>query len=61
VVSDIKGRMLVRVFEDGVLREIFGPEREGLTGNRWHGEDHDELRPLPNIIKSNPITDLDRP
>jgi hypothetical protein len=35
--------MSLRVFEDGVLREKFGPEREGITEEwkRWRSEDVD--------------------
>jgi hypothetical protein len=33
MVSDIKvGRQKLRVFENRVLRRIFGPKRDGVTG-----------------------------
>jgi hypothetical protein len=32
MVSDSKGEHKLRVFENGVLRRIFGPKRDGVTG-----------------------------
>jgi hypothetical protein len=36
-----------------VLREVFGPEREGLgwDWNRWHIEDRDELHPSIGVVR----------
>jgi hypothetical protein len=44
----------LRVFENRVLRRIFGPERDGVTG-RWtklHNEELHNLYSLPSIIRS---------
>jgi hypothetical protein len=40
------------VFENRVLRRIFGPKRDGVTGEwrRLHNEQPDGLYSLPNII-----------
>jgi hypothetical protein len=32
VVSDIKGEYRLRMFENRVLRKIFGPKRDEVTG-----------------------------
>jgi hypothetical protein len=50
LVSDIKGGR--RVFENRVLRRIFGPKRDEVT-EKW-GKLHEELRDLyssPSIIR----------
>jgi hypothetical protein len=41
----------VRVFEDRVPREIFGPKRNEVTGmwRKLHNEEHHDLQSLPNI------------
>jgi hypothetical protein len=41
------------VFENRVLRRIFGPKREEVTGEwrRLHNEDLNDLYSLPNIIR----------
>jgi hypothetical protein len=41
------------VFEDRVLRKIFGPMRDEVTGEyrKVHNEERDDLYPLPNIIQ----------
>ena len=43
----------MRVFEDRVLRKIFGPMRDEVTGEyrKVHNEERDDLYPLPNIIQ----------
>ena len=43
----------LRVFENRVLRRIFGPKRDELTGEwrRQHNEKIDALYSLPNIIR----------
>jgi hypothetical protein len=43
----------LRMFENRVLRRIFGPKREELSGGcRWlHDEELHNLYPSPNIIK----------
>jgi hypothetical protein len=43
----------LRVFENGVLRRLFGPKRDEVTGE-WRKLHHEELRDLcssPTIIK----------
>jgi hypothetical protein len=52
VVSVIKGGRL-RVFENRVLRRIFGPKRDEVTG-KWRKLHNEELRNLyasPSIIR----------
>jgi hypothetical protein len=41
------------VFENRVLRRIFGPEREEMTGQwrRLHKEELDDLYSSPNVIR----------
>jgi len=41
------------VFENRVLRRIFGPKRDQLTGEwrRLHGEELNDLSSSPNIIR----------
>jgi hypothetical protein len=44
---------MLRVFENKVLRRIFGPKRDEVTG-RWRKLNNDELRDLyssPSIIR----------
>jgi hypothetical protein len=41
----------LRVFENTVLRRIFGPRRDEVTGEwRLHNEELNDLYPLPNIV-----------
>jgi hypothetical protein len=52
LVSHIKGRVRLRVFENRVLRRIFGPKWDEVTGE-WR-KFHEELHILcssPNIIR----------
>jgi hypothetical protein len=45
----------LRVFENRVLRRIFGPKRDDVTGD-WRKLDNEELHNLyclPNIIRMN--------
>jgi hypothetical protein len=43
----------LRVFENWVLRRIFGPKRDGVTGGwrKLHNEDLHNLYSLPSIIR----------
>jgi len=42
-----------RVFENRVLRRVFGPERDEVTGEwkKLHNEQLSDLYPLPNIVR----------
>jgi hypothetical protein len=43
----------LKVFENRMLRRIFGPKRDGVTGG-WrnlHNEEHHNLYPSPSIIR----------
>jgi hypothetical protein len=43
----------LRVFENRVLRRVFGPKRDEVTG-KWrklHNEDLNDLYSLPNIVR----------
>jgi len=41
------------VFENRVLRRVFGPKREEVTGEwrKLHNEELNDLYPLPNIVQ----------
>jgi hypothetical protein len=43
----------LRVFEKRVLRKIFGPKRDEVTGEwrKLHNEELNDLYPLPNIVR----------
>jgi hypothetical protein len=43
----------LRVFENRVLRGIFGPKRDGVTGEwrRLHSEELNDLYSSPNVIR----------
>jgi hypothetical protein len=43
----------LRVLENKVLRRIFGPKRDGVTGGwrKLHNEEVHNLYSLPNIIR----------
>ena len=43
----------LRVFENRVLRKVFGPKRDDVTG-KWrklHNEELNDLYSLPNIVR----------
>jgi hypothetical protein len=42
----------LRVFENGVLRSVFGPKRDGVTGERrkLHNEELNDLYCSPNVV-----------
>jgi hypothetical protein len=43
----------LRVFENRVLRRVFGPKRDGVTGEwrKLHNEELNDLYSLPNIVQ----------
>jgi len=43
----------LRVFENRVLRKVFGPKRDEVTGEwrKLHNEELNDLYPLPNIVR----------
>ena len=43
----------LRVFENGVLRRIFGPKRDGVTGEwrKLHNEELNDLYCSQNIVR----------
>jgi hypothetical protein len=51
LVADITGGKELRVFENMVLRRIFGPRMDGVTGDwrRLHNEELNDLYSSPNI------------
>ena len=43
----------LRVFENRVLRRVFGPKRDDVTGEwrKLHNEELNDLYSLPNIVR----------
>jgi hypothetical protein len=43
----------LKVFENTVLRRVFGPKRDELTGEwrKLHDEELNDLYSLPNIVR----------
>ena len=43
----------LRVFENRVMRRVFGPKRDEVTGEwrKLHKEDLNDLYSLPNIVR----------
>ena len=44
---------MLRVFENRVLRRVFGPKRDEVTGEwrKLHNEELSDLYSLPNIVR----------
>jgi hypothetical protein len=42
LVSDIKGKLILRLFKNRVLRRIFGPKRDEIIGG-WRKLHNEEL------------------
>jgi hypothetical protein len=53
LVSNIKGGTQLRVFENRMLRRIFGPRSDEVTGDwrKLHNEELHNLYSSPNIIR----------
>jgi hypothetical protein len=49
----LREEQILRVFENRVLRRIFGPKRDEATGEwrRLHNKELDDLYSSPNIIR----------
>ena len=49
----LKEERRLRVFENRVLRRVFGPKRDEVTGERreLHNEELTDLHSLPNIVR----------
>jgi len=53
LVAYIEGGTRLRVFENRVLRRIFGPKRDEVTGEwrKLHNEELNDLCSSPNIVR----------
>ena len=53
MVADIREEHRLRVFEKRVLRRIFGPKRDGVTGEwrKLHNEELNDLYCSRNIVR----------
>jgi hypothetical protein len=48
----LREKRRLRVFENRVLRRLFGPKRDKVTGEwrKLHNEELNDLSSLPNIV-----------
>jgi hypothetical protein len=53
MVSEVREEHKLRVFENRVLRKIFGPKRDGVTGGwrKLHNKELHNLYSSPSIIR----------
>ena len=53
MVADIAGGRKLRVYENKVLRRIYGPRRDDVTRDwrRLHNEELNDLYSSPNIVR----------
>ena len=53
LVADIEGGTWAEGFENRVLRSVFGPKRDEVTGEwrKIHNEELSDLYSLPNIVR----------
>jgi hypothetical protein len=53
----LREKRQLKVFENMVLRRIFGPRKDGVTGEwrRLHNEELNDLNSSPNIVGVNKI------
>jgi hypothetical protein len=49
----LREEIRLRVFENNVLRRVFGPKRDEVTGEwrKLHNEEFNDLYSLPNIVR----------
>ena len=49
----LKEELRLRVFENRVLKRVFGPKRDEVTGEwgKLHNEELNDLYSLPNIVR----------
>ena len=49
----LREKRRLKVFENRVLRRVFGPKRDEVTGEwrKLHNEGHNDLYSLPNIVR----------
>ena len=49
----MKEELRLRVCENRVLRRIFGPKKDEVTGEwrKLHNEEHNDLYSSPNIVR----------
>ena len=49
----LREKRRLRVFENKVVRKVFGPKRDEVTGEwrKLHNEEFNDLYSLPNIVR----------